>query len=347
MRPIKWVSMVGLVLVMVLALGIGGAKGEAKLKGTRYTVKEGDTLWGISQSFYGNPLYWPIIWDSNQQKVPNPHWIYPGEALFIPHPSKVKALAKARVPKAPVKRRPLVPSGVILFSSYVSSKPVSSPYTIGTSVYDPDKTIFNQYEKVAVVWKAGAVPLQVGKKYLIVRNGDKVRMPKRGKTVGWQVDCLGILRVDKVGDNKAQGTIETVAFSISKGDFLFPLRVPSPIYQFLPGPLDRRGIIVKLQGEKNVGALMDFVFVSLGAKEGIRPGMVLDVYSPQGVEEVVGKLVVLRAQDHTSTCYLHNSQMPLEPGMEVRGGHVPKRVKSFSPFPNGSMPVPSEGDAGK
>jgi|GEM_PF-1420294 len=346
MRFVKRVSLVWFMLVMVLALGTGGANGAAKLKGSQYTVKKGDTLWDISQSFYGNPLYWPIIWDSNQQKVPNPHWIYPGESLFIPYPSQVKPLAKAHVPEIPVKRKPLVPSKVILFSSYVSPRPVSSPYTIGTSVYDPDKTIFNQYDKVVVSWKPGATPLQVGR-YLIVRNGDKVRMPKRGKTVGWEVDCLGILRVDKVGNNKAQGTIETVAFSISKGDLLFPLKVPSPIYQFLPGPPDRRGIIVKLQGEKDVVALMDFVFVSLGVKEGVRPGMVLDVYSPQGVKDVVGKLVVLRAQDHICTCYLHNSKMPLEPGMEVRGGHIPKKFESLSSFSYGSVPVSSEEGAGK
>lgn len=346
MRFIKRTSLVWFMLVMVFALWIGGANGESKLKGTQYTVKKGDTLWDISQSFYGNPLYWPIIWDSNQQKVPNPHWIYPGEGLFIPHPYQLKAPAKAHAPKVPIKRRPLVPSKIILFSSYISSRPVSSPYTIGTSVYDPDKTIFNKYDKVTVLWKPGATPLQVGR-YLIVGKGGKVKMPKSGKTVGWQVNCLGILRVDKVGDNKAQGTIETAAFPISNGDLIFPLKVPSPIYRFLSGPTDQRGIIVKLQGEKDVGALMDFVFVSLGVKEGIRPGMVLDVYSPQGVEEVVGKLVVLRAQDHICTCYLYNSRMPLEPGMEVRGGRVSKKSESLSSSPYVPVPMPSEEGAGK
>ena len=49
---------------------------------TRYVVKKGDTLWGISNKFLKNPAYWPEVWDKNQ-KVRNPHLIFPGDVLFI------------------------------------------------------------------------------------------------------------------------------------------------------------------------------------------------------------------------------------------------------------------------
>ena len=49
---------------------------------TRYVVKKGDTLWGISNKFLKNPAYWPEVWDKNQ-KVKNPHFIFPGDVLFI------------------------------------------------------------------------------------------------------------------------------------------------------------------------------------------------------------------------------------------------------------------------
>ncbi len=323
------------VLVWILIFFMGSGPGVCG-KGPRsaqYTVKKGDTLWGISQSLYGNSLYWPFIWDSNQDKVPNPHWIYPGEVLLVPHPAQVKYLTKPTVHGVAVKRRPLVPSGVILFSSYLSPRPVFSPYTLGTSVYDPDKTIFNQYDRVSIYWRTGVAPCKVGERYLIVRNDGKVKMPNTRKAIGWQVDCLGVLQVDKVGKEKAQGTIRTVAFPVRKGDFLLPLKALPPIYRFIPGPPDRHGVIVKLQGEKNVGALMDFVMVNLGTRDGLRPGMVLDVYSPAGVDEVVGRLVVIRVQERVSTCYLYNSKMPLEPGMEVRGGKVGAVTSKPTPPP--------------
>jgi hypothetical protein len=43
-----------------------------------YTVKTGDTLWDISQTFLNQPWYWPELWYLNPQ-VQNPHLIYPGD----------------------------------------------------------------------------------------------------------------------------------------------------------------------------------------------------------------------------------------------------------------------------
>ena len=45
-----------------------------------HLVRHGDTLWDLSDTYYGNPWQWPKIWGMNPQ-VTNPHWIYPGDQL--------------------------------------------------------------------------------------------------------------------------------------------------------------------------------------------------------------------------------------------------------------------------
>jgi hypothetical protein len=67
------------------------------VKEDKYTVVKGDCLWKISgkKEIYGNPKYWPKIWEANeegvisapnnvQHKVTNPNLIYPGQVLRIP-----------------------------------------------------------------------------------------------------------------------------------------------------------------------------------------------------------------------------------------------------------------------
>ena len=61
-----------------------------------YTIKKGDTLWGISKKFYGAGSKWKTIYEANKDIIEstakkygkkssdNGHWIYPGVTLTIP-----------------------------------------------------------------------------------------------------------------------------------------------------------------------------------------------------------------------------------------------------------------------
>lgn len=67
-------------------------------KSKTYTVKSGDTLWGIAKAEYGNGAKWKTIYEANKSIIEstaearrgkgkgssNGHWIYPGTKLTIP-----------------------------------------------------------------------------------------------------------------------------------------------------------------------------------------------------------------------------------------------------------------------
>ena len=65
-------------------------------KSTTYTIKSGDTLWGIARKHYGNGAKWNTIYTANKEIIEqtakkygrssssNGHWIYPGVTLTIP-----------------------------------------------------------------------------------------------------------------------------------------------------------------------------------------------------------------------------------------------------------------------
>ena len=69
----------------------GGVSGAAGVHGSQvgkrpknvpefHVVKKGDTLWDLSENYYGNPWAWPQVWSLNPQ-IENPHWIYPGDQV--------------------------------------------------------------------------------------------------------------------------------------------------------------------------------------------------------------------------------------------------------------------------
>lgn len=64
------------------------------INGPRETVivERGDTLWEIAEEQYGDGGDWPRIYSANQQKIDDPHWIYPGQEFVVPvdRPSDVE-----------------------------------------------------------------------------------------------------------------------------------------------------------------------------------------------------------------------------------------------------------------
>ncbi|KLT71987.1 peptidoglycan-binding protein LysM [Neisseria arctica] len=69
-----------------LAISMPVSAAELKIRPdapTRYTVKPGDTLWGISGRYLYTPWQWNKLWGANRSEIRNPHRIYPGQVLVL------------------------------------------------------------------------------------------------------------------------------------------------------------------------------------------------------------------------------------------------------------------------
>lgn len=56
--------------------------GLTALIASAYIIKEGDTLWDLSDEFLNDPFAWPDLWENNRH-IQDPHWIYPGDSLYM------------------------------------------------------------------------------------------------------------------------------------------------------------------------------------------------------------------------------------------------------------------------
>jgi LysM repeat protein len=69
-----------------------------------HVVRQGDTLWGISDYYYKTPYQWPRLWSYNPE-IKNPNWIYPGDEVRL----KAAAASEGASPTGPASQPP--PSG--------------------------------------------------------------------------------------------------------------------------------------------------------------------------------------------------------------------------------------------
>lgn len=107
-----------------------------------YTVKSGDTLWGIAQKFYGSGAKWTTIYNANKDIIEktakkhgrsssdNGHWIYPGTVLTIPNnPSSAKKSSTAKPTNTPT-----TPTTPTTTSSSSGGRPVTATTSFGRAL---------------------------------------------------------------------------------------------------------------------------------------------------------------------------------------------------------------------
>ncbi len=84
-----------------------------------YDVQNGDTLWDISQTLFGDSQYWPKVWSINNETFPNPHEITPSTkiqffagGLTEPPALAISGAEKPIVVEAPLAKNEITPDVV-------------------------------------------------------------------------------------------------------------------------------------------------------------------------------------------------------------------------------------------
>lgn len=260
----------------------------------RYVVKKGDTLWGISNMFLSNPAYWPEIWDKNQ-KVQNPHLIYPGDVLYIYQGSKkVKrsdgSIIEKMVPQMRIERKgmdgsPISTLAPFLIWSHALDKDTidKSPYIVGA---DGATLLF---EKGQTVYVRNLADRHSGGRYAIYHKEEMLIDPDTNKELGYEVTYTGFLEVEKpaLGADVAVATVANSIREIRPGDKLLAEKDET---NQLTAPIQRpkhkvRGTIISMFDANIISAESMVITINKGAKHGIKAGYTLGVFSPPRIIE--------------------------------------------------------------
>lgn len=286
-------------LILVAFLSWGLVAQEAK---QMHTVVPGDTLWDLAGRYLGNPFLWPNIWESNREKIADPHWIYPGQEFMIAAAPKGMGGAPGETPEVATtgetaiiteeptssflglakKPVPVVAPKQAFYGGYLTEeRPADRGFIIGW-VHDKEYRgeTFTTFATVYI--DAGRNDnVKAGDKYAIFRYGRAVKHPRTGKSLGQLVDILGVLEVMEVQDRTSTCQVITSVSPLAVGDRIKPYEeviVPKDVSP-LPTSESVNGYIVERKDLScEISTTFHTVYIDLGVANGIMPGDVFEVY---------------------------------------------------------------------
>ena len=195
----------------------------------RYTVKPGDTLWGLSAAFLAQPWRWPELWGMNLQDIRNPHLIYPGQVLLldkqdgratlrlatpvIETPAEgptIKLSPRIRVETPADSALPALKSSMI--DAFLTEPVVvddSSLQTAARIVAAQDsRVLLTRGDRAYALGSRGSPlmddPRQPQQAYRVLRNATPLKDPVTGEVLGFEAQYIG--RVLLVRGESAQTT---------------------------------------------------------------------------------------------------------------------------------------------
>jgi hypothetical protein len=254
-----------------------------------HTVQEGDTLWDISERYFGEPWHWPELWSYNPE-ITNPHWIYPLDHVRLsnrgtettPAPvaaadSGTKPFAEPRqslpgdlAPRVAVPARLLKDGSVFLRDQgYLDDAAFQASGKIVSA--KEEHMLLSNSDKVYVKFKANQ-KVGIGQNYTIFRKVKKWERDKAEK--GELVRIVGTVLIESYDTQKsvARGMITETLDPIERG---MDVTLMDRRFDLVPPAKNEANVsahIIASVQPRQLLAYGNVVFLDVGEGHGIKPG---------------------------------------------------------------------------
>jgi hypothetical protein len=251
-----------------------------------YTVKHGDTLWGIASMYLRDPWLWPEVWIINPQ-IPNPHLIYPGDTLALAYGADGRpqvSLEQAgplrldpRLRSAALESAiPTIPYSAI--AAFLSRPTVMSTDEIRNAPY---VLAFRDRHEIAgsgIEVYVRNLSAAENARFAIVHVAGPLRDPDDGKVVGYEGIYTATALVQRPG-NPAKALLIDPARETLRGDRLLAADASeTPITFVLRAPASEvNGRIIDVVGGTDLAGQYAVVVINRGKRHGLEPGNVLAI----------------------------------------------------------------------
>lgn len=311
-----------------------------------YTVKRGDTLWGISGMFLIHPWRWPELWGMNQDQIHNPHLIFPGQVLLLDRTGgrarlrvgrpvgesndTLRMSPRVRVDGGDTGPIPAIPAKDI--EPFLSRPLIVDEKTLATApriVATQEGRLYTG--KGDKVYARGLPDTDKGS-WQVFRPAKPLLDPDTQKVIGYEAQYLGEVQTQRSGDPATMAVVVSKE-EIGVGDRLVETGKPEFVNYVPRAPqsdIEARVVSIYGGGVNSAAAGM-IVSLNRGSAQGVERGHVLRVYRFGKVmkdetapgqsfrlpDEAVGYLFVFRVFDNVSYGWIASSSNTVEVGDRV------------------------------
>lgn len=230
-----------------------------------HMVQDGDTLWDITESYYGDPYRWPQIWSYNPE-ITNPHWIYPDLELKLrPEDGEVTETAPTGFQRAAARRGG---SQAVYMAEYGFLNKEALRDTGFIIAANEEQMMMSDTDQVYVRFREDYEP-EVGRVYTVFRQMDALE--REASERGELVRILGELRLDDYDTARQIGRAEVINSleGIERGFRIAPVERKFYWVDVVPADRSLRATVVASLYPRKLPSTNQIVFVNAGSKHGV------------------------------------------------------------------------------
>ena len=239
-----------------------------------HTVVEGDTLWDLSGTYMSDPFKWPALWSYNPQ-VTNPHWIYPGDTIYLA-PKSEEAAQLTTVPDAGPSPTFVstghVGNGIIVVPGYYVSE---LPKNRGHILYsDQEKNMLSPGDEVQIDWVEieNRKKFSNGQQFTVFQESKPVN-DENGDPLAYKLIRLGSIElIDHQDKTLSTARIIQGSREIERGSLIIPNEDLVFVTKTTPNSKSMEGKIIDTMDPISQLAAEQYVIINRGSSDGVATG---------------------------------------------------------------------------